>query len=413
MQTELAPFIRGTSRGDEAEAILRKCVHCGFCTATCPTYQLLGDELDGPRGRIYLIKRMLETAQAGDQTRLHLDRCLTCRSCETTCPSGVEYGRLVNIGRAVVEELAPRRPLQQSIWRRVIAELVSRPRVFKKTVALGRIAAPLLPQVVADKMARIPRAGTWPAPRHGRKWLVLSGCAQPTLAPDVNAAAARLLDRIGISLVEVRHDGCCGALRFHLDDERGSRKDASSLIAKWLPQIDRGEVEGVLVTASGCLAFMREYSHLFASDPNGMARVSRLVPVLHDVSELVASNWTAIAPLLPADSERIRLVFQSPCTLQHGLRIRGTIERLLESAGFDLTPVTDAHLCCGSAGSYSLLNPGIAQRLRDNKIEALLAGDPAGIASANVGCIAHLASGTRQPVRHWVEWLEARIAAAS
>jgi glycolate oxidase iron-sulfur subunit len=410
MQTELAGFIRGTARGDEAEAILRKCVHCGFCTATCPTYQLLGDELDGPRGRIYLIKQMLETGKAGEHTKLHLDRCLTCRSCETTCPSGVEYAHLLDIGRAVVDELAPKRPLMERAWRQAIASYVSKPRYFRRAVGLARVFKPILPRSLSDKLVAIPTAGAWPKGRHARKWLVLGGCAQPALTPGVNAAAARLLDRIGIELIEIRDDGCCGALRFHLDDHDGARSDANALLARWLPQIDRGEIEGVLVNASGCLSFMRDYRHLFVG---GSGQCERVLPLLHDPSELVARLWQEIEPLLPAPgTNTTRLAFHSPCTLQHGLRIRGKVEQLLTRAGFVLTPVEDGHLCCGSAGAYSLLQPTISLQLRDNKVRALENGEPAGIASANVGCIAHLAGGADKPVRHWVEWLEARVAGA-
>jgi glycolate oxidase iron-sulfur subunit len=411
MQTELAAFIRGTARGDEAEAILRKCVHCGFCTATCPTYQLLGDELDGPRGRIYLIKQMLETGEAGQHTKLHLDRCLTCRSCETTCPSGVEYGHLLDVGRAVVDELTPERPLLERVWRGAIANYVSKPQYFRRAVGLARLMRPVLPNSLRDKLVAIPKAGAWPKGRHTRKWLVLGGCAQPALAPGVNAAAARLLDRIGIELIEIRDDGCCGALRFHLDDHDGARRDAGALLARWLPQIERGEIEGVLVTASGCLSFMREYRRLFVGD--GAGQIERVLPLLHDTSELVAQYWKEIEALLPASNGKVtRLAFHSPCTLQHGLRIRGKVEQLLIGAGFELTPVSDTHLCCGSAGAYSLLQPTISLQLRDNKVKALEGGDPAGIASANVGCIAHLAGGANKPVRHWVEWLEARVAGA-
>ncbi|GAA5183542.1 glycolate oxidase subunit GlcF [Niveibacterium umoris] len=410
MQTRLADFIRDTADGAEAEAILRKCVHCGFCTATCPTFQLLGDELDSPRGRIYLIKQMLEGEPVSARTRLHLDRCLSCRSCETTCPSGVEYGRLVDIGRKWAETLAPPRAAPEAAKRWLLANAVSKPAVFGFAYRAGQRLRPLLPKVLAAKVAAPQSPGTWPAPRHSRKWLVLGGCAQPALLPGVNAAAARVLDRIGISLIAVRNDGCCGALRFHLNDHDGGRADAAGLLARWLPAIERGEVEGVVVTASGCGSFIREYAHLFRDDASLNGAAARVTERVLDISELLVRHFEAITAVMQTVSEPPkRLAFHSPCSLQHGLKIRGVAERLLVAAGYELTPVADAHLCCGSAGSYSILQPEISERLRDNKLRDLAAGMPCGIASANVGCIAHLASGANTPVRHWVEWLSDQL----
>lgn len=407
MQSQLADFIRDTPDGEEAEAILRKCVHCGFCTATCPTYQLLGNELDGPRGRIYLIKQMLEGAPVSARTQLHLDRCLSCRSCETTCPSGVEYGRLLDIGRKWAEDLAPPRSAPALTQRWVLANLIALPTVFSAAYRLGKRLTPLLPGAIAKKIAPAAPRGHWPAPRHARKWLVLSGCAQPPMQPDVNAAAARLLDRVGVSLIELRHDGCCGALRFHLNDQMGGRRDAANLLEKWSASIERGEVEGIVVTASGCGSFIREYPHLFRDDAPARDTALRVVARVDDVSELIARYESALTGVLrqPAESGVKRLAFHSPCSLQHGLRVRGVVESLLTSAGYELVPVSDAHLCCGSAGAYSVLQPALASQLRDNKLAALCAAGPAGIASANVGCIAHLGGGSALPVRHWVEWL--------
>ncbi len=412
MQTKLADFVRDTADGAEAEAILRKCVHCGFCTATCPTFQLLGDELDSPRGRIYLIKQMLEGEPVSARTQLHLDRCLTCRSCETTCPSGVEYGRLVDIGHKWAEQLAPPRSAPQQVKRWLLANTISQPTLFRAAYRAGRALRPLMPAALADKLAPARQRGHWPEPRHARKWLVLGGCAQPALTPDVNAAAARVLNRIGISLVEIRRDGCCGALRSHLNDHEGGREDAARLLQHWWPALERGEVEGVVITASGCGSFIRDYRHLFRDDAPMLAQAGKVVAQTFDIAELVSRHADALEVLLAArlSAGGTAIAFHSPCTLQHGLQIRGVVERLLRLAGYVLTPVVDAHLCCGSAGAYSLLQPEIAARLRDNKLAALSAGGPAGVASANVGCIAHLAGAAAVPVRHWIEWLDDALA---
>ncbi|WP_341679065.1 glycolate oxidase subunit GlcF [Niveibacterium sp. SC-1] len=412
MQTQLADFIRDTPEGKEAEHILNKCVHCGFCTATCPTYQLRGDELDGPRGRIYLIKSLLEGGEVSARTRLHLDRCLTCRSCETTCPSGVEYGHLADIGRAVLEQRAPARPFAERARRWLLAQGASRPALFSTAYKLGRSLRPHLPPALAAKIAPVPDAGVWPEPRHARRWLVLGGCVQSSMAPQINAAAARLLDRIGISLIELPHDGCCGALRYHLDDQAGGRRDAASLMARWWPLLQSGDIEGVLVTASGCGSFMRDYAHLFArSEADLLARGEKVAALMRDVSELVAAEAESLSRVLVRDAGAIPLAFHSPCTLQHGLQIRGVVEGLLTRAGYTLTPVADPHLCCGSAGAYSLLQPEIAGQLRERKLTALQQGEPAGIATANIGCLSHLGAAARVPVRHWIEWLDERLTA--
>ncbi|MDO8931128.1 MAG: glycolate oxidase subunit GlcF [Rhodocyclaceae bacterium] len=418
MQTELADFIRDTPAGREAEEILRKCVHCGFCTATCPTYQLLGDELDGPRGRIYLIKQMLEGGAATEKTRLHLDRCLTCRACETTCPSGVHYSRLLDIGRAVVETRAPRHGMD-ALMRSTLKHFLPRPRLFNPAMRLGQALRPLLPAALRAKVPAVRDAGAWPAPRHSRKMVVLAGCVQPAMAPGINAAAARVLDRIGISLHVAPRAGCCGALRFHLNDVEAARDDARRNIDVWWPLLEDG-CEAVVMTASGCGVQVRDYAHLLQEDARYAVKAARVALLTRDIGEVVAAEGASLAPLLAeADAQRPRtkLAFHAPCTLQHGLKIRGTVEALL-GAVFDLVPVADAHLCCGSAGTYSVLQPEISTRLRDNKLAALGAaqrpagsplGGPLGIASANIGCITHLQSGTQLPVRHWIEYIDERL----
>jgi glycolate oxidase iron-sulfur subunit len=400
MQTELADFIRNTPEGDEAQAILRKCVHCGFCTATCPTYQVLGDDLDSPRGRIYLMKRALEGAPVTDKTRLHLDRCLTCRACETTCPSGVRYGRLVDIGRAVVESKTRRGPLERA-RRALLARTLPRPRLFAAGLALGRLARPLLPAALRSKVPPRASPGAWPAPRHARKMLALAGCVQSALAPSINAAAARVLDRAGISLIEAPGGGCCGAVRFHLNYQDQGRDDMRALIDAWWPQVASGEVEAIVMTASGCGVTVKEYGHYLAQDDRYREKAARISALTRDLSEVLAADTVRGA-------SRGKVAFQSPCTLQHGQQIRGKVETLLRAAGYELTPVADAHLCCGSAGTYSLLQPDIAGDLRSRKLSALNAGAPDVIATANIGCLSHLQGASATPVKHWIELLDVK-----
>jgi len=389
MQTELAAFVRDTPEGREADAILRKCVHCGFCNATCPTYQLLGDELDGPRGRIYLVKQVLEGTAPTEKTRQHLDRCLSCRACETTCPSGVQYGRLVDIGRGIVEEKVPRGGWE-TIERYVLGAVLPRTGIFAFFLASGRIFGKAPPAA--------PSAGPWPEPRHKRRMLALAGCVQPALAPAINAAAARVLDRSGVSLVEAPGAGCCGALRFHLNDQAAGRDDARALIDAWWPAIERGEIETIVMTASGCGTFVKEYAHHLHADPAYREKAERISALTKDLSEIV--------PETKGKRDSIRIAFQSPCSLQHGQQIRGNVEALLVAAGHELTPVADGHLCCGSAGTYSLLQPELSGQLRERKLAALVAGGPEVIATANVGCLTHLQAGTRTPVRHWIQLLD-------
>ena len=394
MQTRLADFIRDTPEGREAEGILRKCVHCGFCTATCPTYQVLGDDLDSPRGRIYLMKRALEGAPVSERTRLHLDRCLTCRACETTCPSGVRYGRLVDIGRAYVEKHTRRAPWDR-LRRAVLSFGVPRTAVFAAALRLGQLFR-MAPQTRP--------AGAWPAARHARRMLVLRGCVQPALAPSINAAAARVLDRIGISLLEVPGAGCCGGVRFHLNRQEAGRDDMRALIDAWWPMVAGREIEAIVATASGCGVTVKDYAHLLDVDQNYRGRAQR-------ISELTVDLCEAIEPeQLPLGKSRGRIAFHSPCTLQHGQQIRGRVEALLARVGYEFTPVRDAHLCCGSAGTYSLLQPQIAAELRQRKLAALEEGAPQAIATANIGCLVHLQAPTSTPVRHWIELVDEALA---
>ncbi|WP_153116759.1 glycolate oxidase subunit GlcF [Rhodocyclus tenuis] len=424
MQTSLADFIRDSSAGSEADSILRTCVHCGFCTATCPTYQLFGDELDGPRGRIYLIKNLLEGGSAGARTRRHLDRCLSCRSCETTCPSGVDYHRLLDIGRNVLDARLPR-PAAERARRFVVRETLARPWLFKPALALGRLAKPLLPPALAAKIpsATSAAAAAWPTPgRHRRRMLALAGCVQPTLTPQTNVAAARVLDRLGVELFEAPGAGCCGALRYHLDAQAAALADMRRLIDVWWPWVERGEVEAIVVTASGCAAHVKEYGRILADDAAYAEKAARVSALARDLSEVLIGEHEPLSALLnaaaanrsqrpdaAATAPRARVAFHSPCTLQHAQKLGGVVESLLVAAGYELFPVADSHLCCGSSGAYSLLQPAIATRLRSDKLAALNEGGPTVIATANVGCQNHLAAGTQTPVRHWIELIADRL----
>jgi len=406
METHLADFIRDTPEGREAEAILRRCVHCGFCTATCPTYQLLGDELDGPRGRIYLMKQMLEGAPVTARTQLHLDRCLTCRACETTCPSGVEYGRLADIGRDLVASRVPR-SATEALKRRALRAVIPHRARFGSLLRLGQLVRPLLPGALKRKVpARAAPSRSWPERSHARTMLVLEGCVQPGLAPATNVAAARVLDRLGITLMRAPHAGCCGAVSFHLSAREEALQYMRRNIDAWWPAIEQG-AEAVVMTASGCGVMVKDYGHALARDPAYADKARRISELTRDVSEIIVAEEDRLLALSrTAPPARGRVAFQSPCSLQHGLRVRGVIESLLTRVGYELTPLADPHLCCGSAGTYSLLQPELSQRLLANKIQALTAGEPREILTANIGCQAHLQSATRLPVRHWIEALD-------
>ena len=398
MQTNLADFIKDTPEGQEADAILRTCVHCGFCLATCPTYQLLGDELDSPRGRIYLMKQVLEGATPTDKTQLHLDRCLTCRACETTCPSGVQYGRLVDIGRYIVAKRVKRSGFTAAT-RVALRKVIPNRSLFGALLAMGRTVRPLLPGPIRSKVPLAQPAGPWPAQRHARRMIVLDGCVQPSMAPNINSSAARVLDRVGISLIRVAQAGCCGAVAHHLDAHSEALDQVRRNIDAWWPEIERG-AEAIVVTASGCGTMVNDYGHLLRGDARYAEKAARVSALFRDLSAVVVGERDKL-PTAYAKGRRIAV--HSPCTLQHGLKIRGVVESLLAEAGFALTPVPDAHLCCGSAGTYSILQPELSQQLRANKIKALESGDPEEIVTANIGCLAHLAGATRRRVRHWVE----------
>jgi glycolate oxidase iron-sulfur subunit len=385
-----------------------------MCTATCPTYQLLNDELDGPRGRIYLIKQVLEGATPTARTQLHLDRCLTCRACETTCPTGVRYGRLVDIGRHLVEKRVSRGPVS-STWRGALDAVISNASLFGPMLEIGQLARPLLPSALKRKVPpRAAPAGAWPATVHARRMLVLEGCVQPSLSPATNSAAARVLDRLGISLLRVPAAGCCGGVSFHLNKQDKALDTMRRTIDAWWPHIESG-AEAIVITASGCGVTVKDYGHCLAQDPAYAAKAKRVSELARDIGEIIVTEKNRLNSLIPHPSALSpqRVAFHSPCTLQHGMKLKGRVEDLLGSLGYSLTDVPDAHLCCGSAGTYSILQPELSQRLLANKITALESGAPAAILTANIGCQVHLQTATPLPVRHWIEALDDSLARSS
>ena len=407
METRLADWIQDTPAGRAADEILRKCVHCGFCLATCPTYQILGDELDGPRGRIYQIKQVLEGSPATRETQLHLDRCLTCRSCETTCPSGVQYGHLVDIGRAVVDSQVER-PGRERALRWLLREGLTRPWLFGTALKLARSVSWALPPSVRAKVGVNRPAGVLPTRVQSRKVLLLNNCVQPSMAPSIDAATARVLDAVGVQSMIAPGSGCCGAIRQHLDDHDGARENFRRNIDAWWPFIESRQVEAIVINASGCGAMVKEYGHLLRDDPAYADKARRIVELTRDVAEFLPDAIAAAGISAPPRAQRIS--FHSPCTLQHGLQVRGKVEALLADLGAVLVPVRDSHLCCGSAGTYSILQTELSRELRTRKLEALHEKRPDIILSANIGCIAHLQGATGTPVRHWIEWVDETLA---
>jgi len=404
MQTTLSEDARQLPRAEEAESILRSCVHCGFCNATCPTYQLLGDELDGPRGRIYLIKQVLEGNEVTRKTQEHLDRCLSCRNCESTCPSGVDYHNLLDIGRAVVDAAVPR-SLGQRLLREGLRSVLPKTGLFKGLVSSGQVFRALLPNTLQVKLPRNAHpAKPRPTTRHTRQVLMLEGCVQPSLSPNTNAAAARVLDRLGISVTPTREGGCCGAVDYHLDAQAAGLDRARRNIDAWWPSIENG-AEAIVQTASGCGAFIKDYGHLLSTDPAYAEKAKKVSALAKDLVEVLRDEPLEKLGIHSAQ----RLAFHCPCTLQHAQKLGGAVEAILTSLGFNLTPVADSHLCCGSAGTYSLTQPELSRQLRDNKLNALESGHPEVIVTANIGCQSHLDGAGRTPVRHWIELVEAAL----
>ena len=415
MQTNLADLVKDTREGKEADAILRTCVHCGFCLATCPTYQLLDDELDSPRGRIYLMKEVLEGQVATQKTQLHLDRCLTCRACETACPSGVRYGRLVDICRNVVEKQVER-SVKTKIVRYALRQILPNSSVFMVLLKIGQAVRSFLPKEVRGLVPSKSRnAGIWPPARHKRKMLVLDGCVQPSIAPNINTATARILDKIGISLIKVEKENCCGAISYHLNAQQEGLDYMRRNIDVWWPYCDNNldhGVEAIVMTASGCGVTVKEYGSYLNHDHIYSEKAARISELTKDISEILEHEAEQLTPLfnnVESCTKKSKLTFHSPCTLQHGLQINGVVESILTTAGFDLTFVQDSHICCGSAGTYSILQPKLSKQLLRNKIKILESDKPDQIVTANIGCLAHLQSGTPLIIKHWIEVLDEKL----
>ena len=408
MQTNLAPEYINTADGKAAEAILRKCVHCGFCTATCPTYQLLGNELDGPRGRIYLMKQVLEGQTPTRETQLHLDRCLTCRNCESTCPSGVNYGQLVDIGRKLVDAKVAR-PMVEKTIRWALKEGLTSP-LFAPAMAMGQMVRPLLPASLKNKVPVKQAVGTIPAQTHSRKVMLLEGCVQPAMSPNINSATRRVLDAAGIETIVAAKAGCCGAVKFHLNDQEGGKAQMRANIDAWWPSIESQSIEAIVMNASGCGVTVKEYGHILQDDPQYADKAQRVSDLTKDLSELLPDLVSALKNKVNAKRAQA-VTFHPPCTLQHGQQLRGGVEKHLGELGFNInTASCEAHLCCGSAGTYSVLQADLAYQLRDRKLGHIGAMNPDVIVSANIGCITHLQSGTATPVKHWVELLDESLA---
>ena len=404
MQTNISEKFLNNPDIKDAETILRSCVHCGFCTATCPTYQLLGDELDGPRGRIYLIKQVLEGNEISSKTQSHLDRCLTCRSCETTCPSGVRYGRLVEIGREIVDQQVPRN-LLQTIPRILLRKIVPYPQRFSLFYKLGLLFRPILPDTLKRKLPVPQKSSPTPAAAKERRMLVLQGCVQSVVTPQTNQAASRILQKLDIELLTAPDAGCCGAVSHHLSATEEGLDFMRRNVDAWWPFIEQG-IEAIIITASGCGSMIKEYAELFKHDQQYAEKAKRVSTLAKDISEILRDEDLGT---LAAKRSDIKVAFHSPCTLQHGQKLNGVVENILNNAGFTLTDVTDPHLCCGSAGTYSILQAKLSQQLLDNKLSALQNGQPDLIATANIGCQMHMASKAKLPVKHWLEVIDEHL----
>jgi len=401
MRTQIQSPLADTAAGAIADSVLRACVHCGMCNAVCPTYQITGDELDGPRGRIYLIKQALEGGTVGSLTQGHLDRCLSCRACESACPSGVDYHRLYDIGRAEVARRVARPWSARMVRAAIRTVFTSAPRVAL-LLTMARGLRGLLPKALARKIPPQCPVGEIPVERHARSMILLAGCVQAAAAPHFNAAARRVFDRIGVSLTEPAGGGCCGALSAHLDAPDEARAFARRNIDSWSAALDAG-AEALVITASGCAAFVRDYPDLLANDPAYAEKARRIAGLVTDPIEAVDGACLAASssPISP------RIAMHEPCTLQNGPGLQGRIAALLARLGYEPQPVADAHFCCGSAGAYSLLQPAFARRLRADKLTALTAHDPDAIYTANIGCWLHLGETSPVPVRHWIEAVDA------
>ena len=400
MQTNLAPKFQQGRHAEAIETILRNCVHCGFCNATCPTYQLRGDELDGPRGRIYQMKQFFEGEPANAEMLKHLDRCLTCRACETTCPSGVKYSHLLEIGKESIEQELPR-PWWDRARRWGIVRFINSGWLFALSIRIGQAFAWMLP---AKLQASVPQRQA-PVERnnssHARKVLMLAGCVQPVLTPNTNACASNLLNKFEIEVIEAPGNLCCGAAAFHTSEPEYGMRQVKQLIDSWWPHIEAG-VEAIVVTATGCGASVKDYARLLADDPVYADKAQKVSSLYCDLIEFVEAE---VEPVNPSKLATKRVAVHTPCTMQHGLGIINRVEALLTKAGYEICAVEDAHLCCGSAGTYSMLQPALATQLHSNKVRALSINQPDVIATSNIGCQVHLAQDNKTPVVHWIELL--------
>ncbi len=418
MKTSISNDYQHTHQGEVANKILRSCVHCGFCNATCPTYQLLGDELDGPRGRIYLIKQMLEGETPTKKTQLHLDRCLTCRNCESTCPSGVNYSQLLNIGRSIVNEKVTRSFYQQSLHLALRKLFLSR-FIFSALLKTGQILKPILPVSIKASIPDRQKLNHFKKQTHARKILLISGCVQPTLKPNIDIAAKIVFDRLGIECVESPGTRCCGSLSHHLNAEDEAIKIIKTNIDDWWPLIESKSIEAICMTASGCGVAIQEYEQLLADDKDYADKAKTISKLYQDPAEIIAemtnssNDSLAINQLITRLSEEgsvladknKTIAFHPPCSLQHGMQLKNFIEPLLEKCGFTVLPFKDKHLCCGSAGTYSITQKKLSQQLLSKKLEHIEKTKPDIIVTANIGCQLHLQSGTSIPVKYWLELL--------
>ena len=401
MQTHIPQSILDTPQGKEANDILRSCVHCGFCTATCPTYQELGDELDGPRGRIYLIKDMLEGGDVTKTTQKHLDTCLTCRACETTCPSGVAFAHLAEIGKAMVEDKV-QRPLKQRLMRRLLVTVLPNRSLFGSLLAFARLFRPVLPSKLKKKIPKSQKTADFPKKEHLRKVLLIEGCVQPSMSPEIDVASAIVLDKLGIQTMRLLQAQCCGAVENHLNAKEAALKRVRLNIDLWMPFIELG-VEAILSTASACALEIKEYAHMLKDDPEYAEKAKIISDKAKDIVQVLSEEDLSQFKL----AEAKRIAFHAPCTLQHGQKLNGSVESLLTGLGYALMPVAGAHLCCGSAGTYSMLQPELSETLRDHKVKSLEVHQPEIIATANIGCLHHIQTGTDMVVKHWVTLLQA------
>ncbi len=406
MQTRTTEYFLKKAQGLEAEKIIRSCVHCGFCNATCPTYQLLGDERDSPRGRIYLIKQMLEGQTTSSNTQVHLDRCLSCRACETTCPSGVQYARLADIGRQLIEEKVSR-PVTARITRFALRKLLPYPRRFALLLKAGQLLKPILPnslkrQIPDKQKARLRPDYHQENQAQTRKMLILEGCVQSIVTSNTNNATANILYKLGIELITPIKAGCCGAVSQHLSAQHEARDFMRRNIDAWWPYIEQGAT-AIVITASGCGAMIKEYGYLLRQDAQYAEKARKVSELAKDISEILSAEELPLTRIQPAIK---RIAFQSPCTLQHAQQLDGVVESILIRCGFELSPVSDSHLCCGSAGTYSILQAELSQQLLQNKVDALQKYQPELIATANIGCQLHLQSKANIPVKHWIELVD-------